>query len=83
MTKKIIFTVAFLAVCLSVGPAQALSLKDAFSTDNKSPLKAVVEEGAGFSREATFENITADIITAVLSLMGVIFLALAIYAGYS
>ncbi len=66
-----------------IGPTKPAGLGSAFSTDDNSPLKVVAEQGAGFNSTATFESIIGLVITTVLSLMGVIFLILAIYGGYN
>lgn len=82
--RLIIFTILFLAVFLTANFCLALNLKDAFKvSDKKDPLNAVAEQGAGFKTDVEFNDIVSTVITTVLSFMGMIFLILAIYAGYS
>ncbi|MFH1254992.1 MAG: hypothetical protein V1667_00765, partial [bacterium] len=47
------------------------------------PLQSAAEQGAGFKTGVTFNDIVGTVITAALSLIGVLFLILAIYAGYN
>lgn len=61
----------------------ALNLKDAFKVNEGSPLNAAADKGAGFKTDVTFNSIVGTVITVVLSLMGTLFLILAIYAGYN
>ncbi len=58
-------------------------LGNAFNTNTGSPLDAVAVQGAGFNNTATFKSIIGQVITMVLSFMGIIFLVLAIYGGYN
>ena len=66
----------------SLNYASALNLRDAFSQEENSPLEAAAGQGSGFNTKVTFEKIAGAIITSAVSLMGVIFLGLALYAGY-
>lgn len=61
----------------------ALNLKDAFKIGTNDPLQSAAEQGAGFKTDVTFNDIVGTVITVVMSLMGTLFLILAIYAGYT
>jgi len=58
-------------------------LGDAFRTGPNTPLNSIAEQGAGYKSTADFQAIVGAVITMVLGLLGVVFLVLAIYAGYS
>jgi len=73
----------FLAFFSLAGSCQALNLQDAFSSDSGKPLDAAANKGAGFNTDVTFDEIAGAIIASVFSMLGVIFLALAIYGGYT
>lgn len=77
--KLIKYSLSFLIIfsfcfCL-FGAVQAVGLGDAF---NKA---GTVAQGAGYGQNDLFSSV-GNIITAVLSLLGVIFLGLLIYGGY-
>ncbi|MDO8668001.1 MAG: pilin [bacterium] len=58
-------------------------LGKAFDSKEGTPLNAVAGKGgAGFNDTATFEGIVGLVITTVMGLLGVIFLVLAVYAGF-
>ncbi len=78
-----IFILLFLTVFLVANFCYALSLKDAFSLEKDKPLQSAAEQGGGFKPGVEFNDIVATVITTVLSLMGVMFLILAIYGGYT
>lgn len=70
--------------CYAVGqPTLPTGLGNAFLIDKNSPLNAVAVEGGGFDTTITFEVMVSAIISLALSLMGAIFLVLAIYGGYN
>lgn len=85
--KNFTFILLFLSffitvnVCLAVEPAP--TLKNAFDIRSGQPLNSAASEGAGFDTSIGANVIIGAIITSVLSLMGVIFLIMAIYAGYT
>ncbi len=79
-----IFSFTFL-----ITPVFAQNLKDAFKTDATSdagPVQpgalATVADGAGYDPTNTFDGMIGKIILTALSLLGIIFLILLIYAGY-
>lgn len=79
--KKIIIFVLLIFV-FNINFCFAANLKDAFGK----PLQdAAGSEGAGYNTgsEATVESMAALIIKTALSFIGVIFLLLAIYGGYT
>jgi tetrahydromethanopterin S-methyltransferase subunit B len=83
---KIFALILFLAVVflnVNFHYVAATGIGDAFNTEADMPLDAAARQGAGFNTNVTFEFITGAIITSVLSLMGVLFLILAIYGGYA
>jgi len=80
--KIFVVSLFFIIFFSSVNFCYALSLKDAFRTGDGTPLSGAVERGAGFSTDVSFTDIVSGVITSVLSLMGVIFLVLMIYAGF-
>lgn len=61
----------------------ATGIGNAFDTGANMPLNAVAVQGSGYNTSASFPTIISKVITMVLELMGVIFLILAIYGGYS
>lgn len=82
--KIIIFVLSFLAFLLVANFCYAANsnLGDAF--EKNGPLDQVAgNNGAGYNTTQSPENIISLIITTVLSFLGVIFLVLAIYAGYT
>lgn len=80
--RAIIFVLLFLMIFSVANFCQALSLKDAFKTNEGSPLNSAAEQGGGFKTDVTFNSIVGTVITTVLSLMGALFLILTIYAGF-
>jgi hypothetical protein len=82
--KKFIFALSILTFFMAVNVCLAANLGDAFKVDSdKDPLKAAAGVGAGFNLGVTFDSLTGAVLTSALSLMGVVFLVLAIYAGYT
>ena len=82
---KIFALIVFLAMVflnINFHYVAAANLQDAFK-GNKSPLNVAAGEGAGFNITVSFETIAGAIITSALSLMGVLFLIVAIYGGYT
>jgi hypothetical protein len=65
------------------GASNQPSLKNAFDTSANSPLNSAAVQGAGYNTSATFNTIISTVITTALGLMGIIFLVLAIYGGYT
>ena len=70
-------------------PVLAQNLQDAFSTSEAHPAGgssetalSTVADGAGYSPANTFNSMIGKIILTALSLLGIIFLILLIYAGY-
>ena len=85
--SKLIFVLFFLSVFLGLNYAGAADklptgLDKAFDSSKGTPLEATAVKGGGFNTSANFKTIISTIITTVLSLMGVIFLILAIYSGF-
>lgn len=78
--KKIIFSFVFALLLLlpQVSLAQKQGLQKAFGSD--SPLSKV-KTGAGYSDE-NIGDISGRVINTVLTLVGVVFLLLMVYAGY-
>lgn len=59
------------------------SLKDAFDKGSSSPLQTVAgPEGAGYRAEVGIESLAGQVITALTSLLGIIFVLLTIYGGF-
>jgi amino acid transporter len=77
-----LFFIMFFSAVNFCYASDSLNLGNAFKDDKNSPLNAAAGVGAGFNTDVDFQEIVAAIITSVLSLMGVIFLALMIYAGF-
>ncbi len=89
MKQLKIFTILFF-ITLAFQPffANAQNLRDAFgsrggdvSAEQTPPLQAVAFD-AGYSTGTTFDSIIGQVILTALSLLGIIFLILLIYAGY-
>ena len=83
---KIFALIVFLAMVflnINFHYVAAENLKDAFKVGETSPLGAAAGKGAGFNTAVSFETIAGAIITSALSLMGVLFLIVAIYGGYT
>jgi hypothetical protein len=78
----VLFTFSGVGCCLA-GTDLPENLKDAFRTGKGTALNAIAEEGAGYKYTADFQTIVGAVVTLVLGLLGVVFLVLAIYAGYS
>ena len=81
--KNLIFTSLFLSFFITVNVCLAATLKDAFDFNSGKPLDSAANVGAGFNTSIGVNEIIGFIITSVLSLMGVVFLIMAIYAGYT
>jgi hypothetical protein len=58
-------------------------LDKAFNTQSNMPLEVTAVQGSGYNTTANFKTIISKIITMALELMGVIFLILGIYGGYT
>lgn len=81
--KKFIFALFVLTLFIGVNVCLAANLGDAFKANSdEDPLKAAAGVGAGFDLTVTFYSFTGAVLTSALSLMGVVFLILAIYSGY-
>ena len=83
---KIFALIVFLAMVflnINFHYVAAENLKDAFKVGETSPLGAAAGKGAGFNTAVSFETIAGAIITSALCLMGVLFLIVAIYGGYT
>ncbi len=81
---SVFFSLNFCYAADTPGATSPVGIKKAFDIKGgDSPLKSAAEDGVGFNRNVSFQDITAIIITSVLSIMGLLFLILAIYAGYS
>ncbi|MBI4779654.1 hypothetical protein HY797_04375 [Candidatus Falkowbacteria bacterium] len=82
--KKFIFALFILTLFIGANVCLAANLGDAFKVNgDKDPLKAAAGAGAGFDLNVTFDSLAGAVLTSALSLMGVVFLILAIYAGYN
>lgn len=87
--RKIITVFVFSLLLVSLAtPISAQGLKDAFDTgggtnggSSESPLGTVADQ-AGYDRSVMFTSVVGRVIMAALSLLGVIFLVLMVYAGY-
>jgi len=86
MKKKILLISLFLvSLSLPVVFASAQTLKDAFDTDTGNPLGDAGSQ-AGYeaiSAENSVEVMVGKVIQTFLSILGIIFLILMIYAGYN
>lgn len=87
---KIIVKFICILFCLSIFlgvnycyAALPTGLDNAFSNAANSPLDAVAVQGGGFNTKTTYETMVSAVISLALRLMGVIFLILAIYGGYT
>ncbi|MGE5425506.1 MAG: hypothetical protein ACM3PZ_00215 [Bacillota bacterium] len=60
----------------------AANLKDAFDTSANKPLSTVAEKGAGFLPGISLETQAGNIITAILSLLGILFVVYGVYGGF-
>jgi len=80
--KIFAFSLFLLIFFTGVNFCYALNLGDSFKDDENSPLNAAASVGAGFKTDVSFTEITGAIISSVLSLMGVLFLVLMLYAGF-
>lgn len=79
-----IFLVLIFLITVNTGFCFAADLGDAFKTDMGSPLRSA-GDAAGYQvgSEATIEDTIAAVINVLFSFLGVIFLLLMIYGGYS
>ncbi len=80
LTNLIFFSILFQLFFIVPAAAQAVNLKDAFGK----PL----EESAGLmgydtKNQGSLESVAGSIISAFLSILGVIFIGFIIYAGYT
>lgn len=90
-TVKMIFVLLFFSAVFfannffyaDAAAAPPTGLDKAFDTTTNMPLEAVAIQGAGYNTTATFATIVSKVLTVVLELMGVIFLVLGVYGGYS
>ena len=81
LSLLIVICVAVISYGFLAMPSKALSLKDAFSAGG--PLNTV-GGGAGFNTvQRIVDPIIGNIISVILSFLGVIFLILMIYGGYT
>ncbi len=79
--KKIILSGLIMVLILFPQASLAQGIQDAFGEG--SPLEKVAgEEGAGFNKSEDIGVISGRIINTALSLVGLIFLILMVYAGY-
>ncbi|MDP3836647.1 MAG: hypothetical protein Q8Q67_00900 [bacterium] len=60
----------------------APTLKDAFKRDTNKPLQTVAEQGGGYLPGITVESLAGRIVTAIISLLGIIFVLFVIYGGF-
>ncbi len=59
------------------------NLKDAFDNATDSPLQTVAgSQGAGYLASVGIETLAGQVITAITSLLGIIFVLLTIYGGF-
>ena len=75
-----IFALTAVGSLVVVGPAQAVNLKDAFN--NSSILDKTGSRSGYNTGERNVEPIIGNIISVILSFLGVIFLILMVYGGY-
>lgn len=78
--KKILTTIFIFLFALSLAPAVQAGLSDAFGNGS---MVEMVSQNSGFNTnsENTIEDTVSNIINLVLSFLGIIFVALLIYAG--
>lgn len=80
--KKILLSLFFALIIFSgLNLAQAAGLDDAFGNN----LKNAAETGAGYASASDKNNLTAiisQVILGLLSLLGIVFLILMVYAGF-
>lgn len=74
----IVFTLLFLVSFFIVGTGMAANLTDWSSTLDDT----AAADAAGYDTSTSVQNIVSKVISAVLSLLGVIFLILMIYGGF-
>ncbi len=76
------FSLLLLPLALNAQTANP-GLQDAFGKASDSPLQTVAgPEGAGYRSEVGLESLAGQIITALTSLLGVIFVLMTIYGGF-
>jgi len=75
-----LFVLSFFTIVVNT---HALNLQDAFKTENKSLPFGSLVKGANYDTAVTSPDIVAFIINAVLSFLGIIFIILVIYGGYT
>ncbi len=76
---KIIFTAAMLTVIIAGHPVAAANLTNAFGNDLQR-----VAEGAGYDpQQKSLEAIAGTVISAFLSILGIVFLGFIVYGGYT
>jgi hypothetical protein len=80
---RLVFVLLFMFLMVGLNFSYAANLGDAFDSSANKPLNSAAIQGGGYSDKATFESIIGQIITTALGLIGVIFLILAIYGGYT
>ncbi|PIR43055.1 hypothetical protein COV24_04730 [candidate division WWE3 bacterium CG10_big_fil_rev_8_21_14_0_10_32_10] len=78
--KTIFLSLIIVSFVLLPQISLAQGIKNAFGKD--SPLENVAEKGAGFDKSVTIGTISGRVINTALSLVGLIFLILMVYAGY-
>ena len=79
-TKYVFIAVLFF--CFFVNLVNAATLENAFKTEAGDPLYNVAEQAGYDATARKVEPIISTVIRTALSLVGVIFLVLMIYAGY-
>ena len=79
---KILIGAFFSIFCFSANNAYALNLRNAFSNTQGSPFGALVT-GAHYNPAATSPTILGFIISVILSILGIVFIILIIYGGYT
>lgn len=84
LPKKIIIAFGLVLLFFAFCPfSLADNLKDAFNVTDKKPLVNFADKAGYDPAQSQIEPMIAKIIQAVLSFLGVVFLILIIYAGYT
>jgi len=79
-----IFTLGLLLLPVAINAQNDKpNLKDAFDNATDSPLQTVAgSQGAGYLASVGIETLAGQVITAITSLLGIIFILLTIYGGF-
>jgi hypothetical protein len=79
-----LFTISLFLLPLAINAQnEKPNLKDAFGKATDSPLQTVAgSQGAGYLASVGIETLAGQVITALTSLLGVIFVLLTIYGGF-